>query len=279
MFIETAAATIKIADDVFEHRQQLLRTIKKLRYWIVHRRLIVLTFGPAGTGKTTLASILSGNSDHLKAPGRYVSSLSVEEVGLPGDLVCTVVVAPGQRRYMDTIWPELYSNLPRGRAGGIINVVSYGYHAFTDRSYKDSTLYREEMTETQFLAAYQEERRRIELDVIQRLVPRISDTTQKIWMITLATKQDLWWEYRNDMREHYMKGAYNEHINAIRRAKGNRNFRHEYLSASLVISNWETDRGEVLAQNTAGYDQRIQIANLQALVNAVQEFAAYKAFG
>lgn len=279
MFIETAAAGIKLADEVFEHRQMVIGAIKKLRYLILHGRLIVLTFGPAGTGKTTLANILSGNSEHLSTPGRYETSLVVEEVQLPGDLISTVLVAPGQRRYMDTVWPELYRQLPKGRTGGILNVVSYGYHSFADVSYKESTYYQDGMTKADFLVAYQDQRRHVELEVIERLVPRISDTQQKIWMITLVTKQDLWWQHRGDVREHYTKGEYNKSIARIRDAKGSLNFRHEYLSASLVISNWETDRGEILAQNTAGYDQRIQVVNLQALVKAVQKFASYRAFG
>jgi hypothetical protein len=98
------------------------------------------------------------------------------------------------------------------------------------------------------------------------------DAKKKIWMITLVTKQDLWWKDRNEVRRHYMEGPYNEQIKEIANKRGQQNFAHEYLSASLVISNLGTGAGELLAPTTGGYDQNIQFANLRQLFDAVLNF-------
>jgi hypothetical protein len=96
-------------------------------------------------------------------------------------------------------------------------------------------------------------------------------------MITLVTKQDLWWHQRERVRDHYMKGEYATCIDQVQSAKRS-DFRHEYLSASLVICNMITQKGETLASCTAGYDQNIQFSNLRKLLDTVQGFAKYRGF-
>lgn len=91
-------------------------------------------------------------------------------------------------------------------------------------------------------------------------------------MITLVTKQDLWWNERNKVKDHYMNGEYNSTIEKVMGRRGRNNFAHEYVSASLVLSNFSTSSGELLAPNTAGYDQNIQLENLLNLFKTVDRF-------
>ena len=48
-------------------------------------------------------------------------------------------------------------------------------------------------------------------------------------------------------------------------AKGHQHFRHEFVPASLVISNLVTAEGEVLSKTVAGYDHRQQVESLRRL--------------
>src|SRR5262249_9608749 len=60
----------------------------------------ILVIGPGGTGKTTLARLLSGDrpADPLELPGEYVESMQIEryEVENPS---AEVIVPPGQHRH------------------------------------------------------------------------------------------------------------------------------------------------------------------------------------
>lgn len=92
-------------------------------------------------------------------------------------------------------------------------------------------------------------------------------------MLTLVTKQDLWWDRRGEVRGYYEQGQYNTHITDIARARGSQNFRHDYVSASLVISNFRTGNGEILAQTIGGYDEIIQAQNQANLLRTITTFA------
>lgn len=152
-------------------------------------------------------------------------------------------------------------------------MVAYGLHSFAERGYKETTYYQAGMTKSQFLRSYLDNRRERELEIIRGLKHRLLDAKKKIWMITLVTKQDLWWQDRVDVRDFYTQGEYNTHIVGVTNARGAQNFTHEYLSASLVMRNLGTDKGELLVPTTGGYDQSIQYANLSKLLEPIVEFA------
>lgn len=121
-------------------------------------------------------------------------SRDVETHKLRGQLLGRVKVAPGQERFKVTTWPDLYRDLVQGKSAGVINVVSWGYHSFNELSYKETSYYRDGMSRDEFLDAYITARRQIEIDTINELASRLVDARNKIWMITLVTKQDLWWK-------------------------------------------------------------------------------------
>ncbi len=105
------------------------------------------------------------------------------------------------------------------------------------------------------------------------MTPRLLDAPGKLWMITLVAKQDLWWNERVKVQQHYAGGEYNKLVEQIKHERGTQHFVHEYLSASLVINNLTTSKGELLAPTTGGYDQNIQYAHLQQLLEHVNNFA------
>ncbi len=90
-------------------------------------------------------------------------------------------------------------------------------------------------------------------------------------MITLVTKQDLWWNHRHELSDHYRNGEYETLIQSIRNKRGSNKFIHEYLSASLVLENFVSGAKELLVPTTEGYDQRIKSANFVNLLRTIEK--------
>lgn len=265
MWIEAAEAGLTIWD----HRSKVSESLKRFWRWLRRGNATVPIFGPGGAGKTTLGSILSGEIDPFRGPQKYGESLGVNSFRLKGDVPCTLIVPPGQRRRADYTWSKLLQLVSAGRTHGIINVVAYGYHSF-EAKWSDHRLAKAG-TRDQFLARYLKECRQKEIDVVQQLVPHLGVRSKKIWMLTLVTKQDLWWQERENVEDFYEKGSYQKAIQAIESKLGSANFQHECLSVSLAVSNFVDGEMEVVAPVAAGYDQNIQTANLRRLIDHLSQ--------
>lgn len=183
-----------------------------------------------------------------------------------------VLVAPGQKRREDT-WNDMLRSLGSGKIKLIIHIVSWGYHSFAEESYTRHPLYQNGMTGEQFVERYAEDCRDRELEILRRLEPHLSVNNKgKTVMITLATKQDLWWDNRQEMKEHYMDGEYNRLIEDLGNKLGTRtgNFTHEYCSAALVRENLVSGQKELLKPVTQGYDDQLRNANLRQFINTIE---------
>jgi len=255
-----------------DNRNRILPWLKKLHHWILNGRVRIAIFGPGGVGKTTLGYYLSGGHLSDFHDQKYQESINIEKYSFDGNVICDLLVPPGQARRQEYTWTRLFQSLASGEVQGIINIVSAGYHSFSELSYQETQYYQEDMSIEDFVQAYRQSSMQRELDVIERLTPRLCDAKADIWMITLVTKQDLWWDQRESVKQHYMEGEYNQFIEQIKHQRGSQNFAHEYLSASLVMSNMVTPQNEVLASTVAGYDQNIQFANLQKLNEMIDTF-------
>lgn len=279
-FAVDANLAVTAGTTLYENRAKLLRQARRLVYQMTRGTLRVAVFGPGGAGKTTLGQLLSGGNDSAGTrPSAYQESIGPERHPLPtgGDVVGGLIVPPGQERRRDDYWPDLYRNLVQGRSAGVINVVSYGYHSFGGGlGWAETQHYRQGMTTAQFLAAYLEARRASELEIIKGLAPRLADAKRDIWMITLVTKQDLWWNDRAAVERYYREGEYGKRLAEITQKRGALRFPHEFVSASLVMSNFVSGKGELLAPTTGGYDQNIQQANLRNLIEQFQTLAKRK---
>jgi hypothetical protein len=238
-------------------------------------------FGPGGTGKTTLGQILSsrGANTPISKPAQYELSHKTEEVSPVGDLVATLFIPGGQERYIMNDWPALYQSLAKGASRGVINVVCYGYHSFSEFNFRDTKYFinlppsvKQTLTRDGFMQLYLESRRNRELQIIRDLVPHLNTAKEDIWMLTVVTKQDLWWKDRTNAQAFYEGGEYNSLVEQIASVRGKAKFAHAYVSASLVQSNLQTNDGEVLAPTAEGYDQTLQYANLTNLLHMINTF-------
>jgi len=266
MFVESLKASLVL----YEKRETIATAAKRLWRRIRKGDVRIAVFGPGGVGKTTLGEILSGSLDPATTPSQYQESIWTEEFRLPGDVPATLLVGPGQERRRKATWNELFRQLSKGKSIGVINLVSYGYHAFGgELSFKQHKVYKPGMTPSQFLKAFTEHQRQSELQVLRELQPHLESAKGRIWMLTLVTKQDLWWKSRKTVEEHYTQGEYNHILNEIAARRGAERFSHEILSASLVIQNLMTDVGEELAPTVAGYDQVKRAANLLRVIETI----------
>jgi len=276
MYVEVALTALELSTILYEHRGPLSRAFSKLiNYWkLGHVKIAV--FGLGGTGKTTLGDVLSGKMIPGTDTGKYELSYETDEVPVKGEYVSTLIIPGGQERFITTDWPKIYRMLAEGRSCGVINVVSWGHNAFPAVNYKESKYFEEiseklerEPTKKEFINAYLETQRENELNILSELIPHISVAKKRVWMVTIVTKQDLWWKDRKKVRQYYEDGPYNKKIQELAKAIGANNFSHEYVSAALVMSNFKTNDGEVLIPTAEGYDQNLQYPNLINLLNVI----------
>jgi hypothetical protein len=270
MIIEGKEA-FEIGTEIYRNRNLILQYSRKIWKLLTDGYLRLLVFGPGGTGKTTLGRVLEGDFDPSRT--EYEESLALENFSVPGDVFGTILVPPGQEVRQERHWPELYDLLRDGESGGIINVVAYGYHSVKEFDYENTKFFQEGMSKDDFLEAHLEGSRAREVDVIETLCPRLKDAPGDLWMITLVTKQDLWWDRRSEVEAWYREGPYDSVIRDIARSRGRQNFSHEYLSSSLVIHNLVDGKGETLASTVSGYGEPEKYAHLQRLEQAIVDFA------
>lgn len=269
MFVETIEA-IGTGVGVIEISEKLFPTFKRIFNLLKNGELKIAIFGAGGTGKSTLGKLLSGEFELSGLLQTYQESISIEQYKLESNKIGSVIVAPGQKRREDT-WDDLLRTLVGGKIKLIIHVVSWGYHSFGEFSYTQHRLYQSGMTLEEFLREYAAVCRNRELDVLRRIEPHLSIADQrKTIVITLVTKQDLWWNNRLEVNKHYVEGAYEQLIQNIRNQRGANNFIHEYRSTSLVMENFLSGDNELLIPTTQGYVQRLKVANFRYFLNAIE---------
>ncbi len=272
----------KIAAWAWDKRGQILGLLSELRDWFSGgkkgakgERPGILILGAGGSGKSTLGRILSGEFDLLlDPPAEYKESISTEEYELQGDPKTEILVLPGQSHRRDATWPELLADLAAGKFRGIILISAYGYHTIGEARYQDTIIYREKAKgkgkgKAGFLSAYIEDRCAEELAILRRVSEAIRPVAGRVWMLSLVTKQDLWWPQRAKVESHYREGEYAATIQGVLDRVGRLSFRHEYVFVSLVISNFTTGMKDTLKPNAEGYDQNLQVASLRRLFETI----------
>lgn len=273
-WIETAAAvyeSAKLVNDLAQSSPKLIRLGKRLARRISHGETVIPILGAGGVGKSSISRILAGG-DPVESIIPYKENWETLQHNLTGDIPGKILDAPGQARRVDRSWPELFLQVNTGRAKCIVNVVSYGFHSFTQpTSYKSHDCYVPRMGVQQFVAEYTKHRRESEIDLLEKTLAGLSAVTTPIWFITVVNKQDLWIKSSEAVKSHYEHGRYGELLTSFSHAIGARNFHHEFIPGSLTIGNFVTSSGELLLTNTSGYDMKAHQNSLQAIVEHVSK--------
>lgn len=255
---------------------------KRLSHQYRHGKITIPIFGAGGVGKTTLAQYLSGGIDPFTGPTEYRESLMVRPVKLTSEakkglahVPGVVIDVPGQERRVEGTWPQLFQDvLGEGRLG-IVNVVAYGYHSLDPQvpALQENPVYRG-LSESRRREAYFADRRERELALCDLLVDEVIRGANRVkgpmWILTVVTKQDLWWPDGDAARAFY-RDRYMPMIDRLRDRFEPGGFRHEMVEATLISTNLTELAGRVLAPVTKGYDQDRRVQSLDTLVRTLEE--------
>jgi hypothetical protein len=272
MFIEKVIGNVKTVVTVVVLSKQLAPKVQSLFKGMLSGKFKIAIFGAGGTGKTTLGNILAGKATDNNALNPYQESSKVDILELE-NIPGLVFIVPGQENRQDK-WDEVFAEIQDGQINLIINVVSYGYHSFRkvefiEIEYQKDPIYQVGMDERKFTLAYIEQQREREISALQAMESYIKvSKNKKVLMLTLITKQDLWWHSRSQVKDYYQNGYYNQIINSIQLKKGTDGFHHEYISASLSIENFICGK-DLIWPNSEGYDERLKISNMEELFNKI----------
>lgn len=271
----------QVASWIWDRREDVAKMVSGVVDWFrrptaadgLERGILIL--GPGGVGKTTLARIVSGQFDWLHDdPWRYRESLAVEQFRLADDERVAVVVPPGQTIRRGYSWDELLGELATGRYRGVILVTANGYHTLGPMSYKTHPLY--DGNKDGFVAAYTESSRQEESAVIRRIAPHLLTGRGKMWLLSVVTKEDLWFPARAEVDARVRDGELSKLAGEVSAAKGASLFRFETVATSLVIGNFVTSAGELLAKNVAGYDHRQAVESVRRLFEVLNALRVWE---
>lgn len=222
----------------------------------------------AEQARQPLATLLSGDLTLLTGPTGYEESITLEEHEWDNVQKYLLLVPPGQEHRRSHHWNTLLLEIQKGQALGLINVVCAGHQTF-NIPYKQHKLYSyKQMGINRFVEKYIQTAKEQELEATRPILQSLQSLKghkSRIWMVTLVTKQDLWWGERERICQEYQTGEYSNLINEVKSVLGDEWFHHEYLYASLVMQNWKDSNGDVLAETTHGYDQECQSQSLRQL--------------
>lgn len=269
MFLEIAThAAITGAFEAYGHRHELKTQWNRISYQLKHGKLSILIIGPGGAGKSTLSQFICDPSTKTP-PNKYKESLQIERLDLPGLATADLITAPGQERHTSS-WDDLFEELksPKKRFG-IINVVAYGYHSTI---LEIENLRKSQQTTKSATNQYLGKGRVREIDIARQLAERLKRHNKPFWMVTLATKQDLWWHERSKIQKHYMSGDYAKEIDRIRTEHTASGFRHEFFSMAVHSQNFADEGGSIIQPTAAGYDDIIKYAHQKRFLEILWSF-------
>ena len=262
MFLELLQAA-GTAATIYQHRKSISQFLRRLRRKVQNGVWEIPIFGDAGCGKSVLGKFLIGELDTaVAAAGGYRESFEIETRTINQEYPYSFVIGPGQKRRRAATWNQLFRVLESTkRPTVILNVASYGHGSFIgDRS--DHAAYRKSHSQQQFRDKYLRFNQEQELVALRELAERIKTTSNRVTMLSVVTKQDLWWNDRQVVKEHYEQGEYAEIIKQITQVRGEAGFEHKLWSISLIQLNLLLDDQFCVAQTAAGYDERLQMRNL-----------------
>jgi hypothetical protein len=271
-FVEPIAGAV--VGKIWDERRLIAAYAKDFYQMITKGQLKLLVFGAAGTGKTTFGKILDGQEDIGQISGTYSLSSETEFYGIEDKHFVTISVPPGQSAFRPRHWAQLYKVLQNSKRSIVVNVVSWGFHSVERQDLNGIDEFKNGVSE-ETKAMFLHNRRQTEMRTLGEIVQPLSNYQPHLHMITLVTKQDLWWKDRSSTRGFYERpdGVYLNTLQGIYEAKGKANFTHHFRSVSFGQINFKTADGHILFETAAGYDNGILGANFDNFMNLLRQIA------
>ncbi|WP_394792831.1 hypothetical protein [Armatimonas sp.] len=251
---------IDVLKKLWEQRELLQKGWLSLQRTIKSGKTVIAVFGPGGVGKTTFGVYLAPDFDAAKVAKQYEESPGIEEQWLKLDTTQKIWIAPGQGTLRaGVLWPELFQKLTQAKQKAVIVfVVSYGHHTPSPgRRVDDWNLYLDEK----------------QADELQQLESLVSFFAQSavsdLRMMTLVTKEDLWWLHREEVQKHYEQGQYQETLQKL--AIG-RKFRHEFAYVTLRRENLKSAMDSAIGVPVAeGFDDISMYSHQERMITILKE--------
>ncbi|MCF8070683.1 MAG: 50S ribosome-binding GTPase [Deltaproteobacteria bacterium] len=164
----------------------------------------ILLLGSTGVGKTNLVQSLTEitpKAIHHMNRTEFIKKQHIKIAKKPFVLIDT----PGQAEHK-YYRKEGMLDVMKEKISGIINVVSYGYHEYrigVDKVYRKDGSFR-----ANFLKRHREN----EIEAIKKWTPLLGTPELIKWIITVVTKADLWWDYRESILQFYEQGKYYDNL-------------------------------------------------------------------
>lgn len=261
---------VSIATTALKHRRDIRKWLAQLWKRLTKGRVRIVVFGAAGAGKTSLGRLLAGEDVRPE----YRESTQPETFELDGAARCTVLVPPGQKSLRAATWDDLVRQVTAGESTIIIHVVSWGLNAIEPLPVRGLEGFEEGMASEEVVRRFAERQRAQEIETLREYGAHFGNAPRTLSMLTVVTKQDLWWDHRDEVRRHY-EGPYAEAVDELRQRVGAKNFVHKLWSVSLIPKNLRDGEGEVLVPTAQGYDAPLQLTNTERLIEIVAQEAEH----
>lgn len=270
MFVE--AVTGAVVNKIWDERKLVASFMTDFAELLLKGRLKIFVFGCSGTGKSTFGKILGGSQETSELTGTYDLSVDQELYGLENKRFAQILVPPGQEKFRARYWGKLFNAMHNSRRAIVVNIVCWGFHSLENVELHRVPEFRSDASDAarhQFLFNNREN----ELAATQTVTDSLCHYQHSLHMVTLVTKQDLWWHNRYDVQQHYTQAAYQSYIKRIEEAKGTSNFTHHFCSVSFGQINFRTKDGHVLFGTASGYDNSLLNANLGEFLALLRQIA------
>ena len=256
-----AVAALEAYKSIKENGDWLKRKSYRIARRLSNGKVNIPVFGAGGSGKSTLGRMLI-TKNTFGLPSIYAESRSVEKNEMQGWIPASLNIAPGQAARVSYTWPDLIRDINNGKSPGLINVVSFGYHAVEVPSIRSLDSFGKSDDFSVDFEVYTENRRAREVELLDYIYKATETAANPFWIITVVSKQDLWSHRHREVKEFYEHGPYADVLKKFEVRHGSAKFQHEIFNCSFTLGNFVTEREGIVAQNNAGYDLASHINSL-----------------